>query len=362
MNKKPIAAFLCGILVAIILLVLPSIGSTSNDVEAARVRATTPTSTLGPGCFTPTPASTSTPRPTNTPIPPTNTPVPPTNTPAPTATNTPVAGSIVYAIIGDYGADSVGEANVAKLVKSWNPSLVLTIGDNNYPDWTTGDPLVNISKYYGSYITSQTFYPTMGNHDYERDVGYGEIGNPARYLSFFSYLAPLSPSVAPDKGTFYDLKNGPVHFFMVNSNWSEWGGVDYVDNDPQPVWLKNSLAAETSLWKLVLFHHSPFTSGTVDGPSTWMQWPFASWGANIVISGHEHNYERLLEGGLTYLVDGAGGNDLYSLPVTGGVAGSQVRYSASHGALKVTASNNNILFEFYNEAGQKIDSYSMTKP
>ena len=77
----------------------------------------------------------------------------------------------------------------------------------------------------------------------------------------------------------------------------------------QGTWLKNALAASTTPWQIVYFHHAAYTS-TSRGNSTYMQWPFAQWGADAVISGHDHDYERLSINGIPYFVDGLGGSSL----------------------------------------------------
>ncbi len=56
--------------------------------------------------------------------------------------------SIRFAVIGDYGSDSQAEADVANVVKSWNPSFVITVGDNNYPNGAASTIDANIGKYY----------------------------------------------------------------------------------------------------------------------------------------------------------------------------------------------------------------------
>ncbi len=90
-----------------------------------------------------------------------------------------------------------------------------------------------------------------------------------------------------------------------------------------------------------------------------MQWPFAQWGADAVFNGHEHNYERILLNGITYLVNGSGGARLYNFgtPITGSV----FRYSADYGAQKVVASDTSITFEFYSitNNGTLVDSYTV---
>jgi predicted phosphodiesterase len=85
-----------------------------------------------------------------------------------------------------------------------------------------------------------------------------------------------------------------------------------------------------------------------------MQWSFAEWGADVVISGHDHTYERISRDGITYFVNGLGGRSKY--PFFGVVEGSQVRYNEDYGAMLVEASENNIRFQFINRQSVLIDT------
>jgi hypothetical protein len=80
-----------------------------------------------------------------------------------------------------------------------------------------------------------------------------------------------------------------------------------------------------------------------------MQWPFAAWGADLVLSAHDHNYERLSVGGLTYLVAGTGGAALRAMNPL--VPGSIVAYNEAHGALLITANAASIRAEFHSVDG-----------
>ena len=82
-----------------------------------------------------------------------------------------------------------------------------------------------------------------------------------------------------------------------------------------------------------------------------MQWPFATWGADVVISGHAHTYERIVRDGIVYFVNGLGGASRYDFatPVTGSVA----RYSANWGAQKVTVSRHRADLRVLQRGGQR---------
>ena len=87
-----------------------------------------------------------------------------------------------------------------------------------------------------------------------------------------------------------------------------------------------------------------------------MQWPFAEWGADIVLSGHDHTYERISRDGILYLVNGLGGKSKYSF--FGAIDGSQVRYNDDYGAMLVEANQDTVLLKFINRQNEVIDTFS----
>jgi hypothetical protein len=88
-----------------------------------------------------------------------------------------------------------------------------------------------------------------------------------------------------------------------------------------------------------------------------MQWQYQDWGADAVLAGHDHTYERIVLNGFPYFVNGLGGKSLYDFgaPVTG----SQVRYNGDYGAMLVEASASHITFQFITRTGVVIDTYTL---
>jgi hypothetical protein len=148
-----------------------------------------------------------------------------------------------------------------------------------------------------------------------------------------------------------------VHFFAVDSDENEPDGVG--STSVQAAWLRQGLAASTSPWNIVYFHYPPYSSG-MHGSITWMRWPFAAWGADAVLSGHDHTYERLSVDGIPYFVDGVGGGERYNFIDV--LPESKFRYNADYGAMLVTASEKVLHFEFTSRAGEQIDQYEIRKP
>jgi hypothetical protein len=254
-------------------------------------------------------------------------------------------------VIGDYGLAGQVEADVAALVDSWNPDFVITLGDNNYPGGSAATIDENIGQYYHAYIASYSgiygegaqinrFFPSLGNHDW---IAHGA----QPYLDYFDL---------PGNERYYNYTWGPVELFAVDSDEHEPDG--FRRDSSQAAWLQGGLAASQAAWKIVYFHHPPYSSGR-HGPSVWMQWPFEMWGASAVLAGHDHTYERLLIGGIPYFVNGLGGGAIYDFPSL--AEGSLSRYNDDWGAMRVEASAEWILFQFITREGVLVDEYKLEK-
>jgi hypothetical protein len=256
-----------------------------------------------------------------------------------------------FAVIGDYGADSVEEADVARMVKAWRPQFIVTLGDNNYPSGAAATIDKNIGKYYQEFIApyrgsygpgaaSNRFFPTLGNHDWEAK-------NAKPYLDYF---------MLPGNERYYDVAIGPVHLFALDSDEQEPDGI--TADSKQGQWLQNRLSGSRSCWDLVFLHHPPYSSGPPGGTES-LQWPYRAWGADAVLAGHAHIYERLVVDRLLYLVNGLGGAEIHSIGTP--VAGSQVRYNSDFGAILVEATNGEITFRFVSRASKVIDISTLRK-
>jgi len=260
-----------------------------------------------------------------------------------------------FAVIGDFGEAGPVEEDVANQVKSWNPEFIITVGDNNYDngeaatiDANVGQSyhefIGNYSGSYGSGAVSNNFYPTLGNHDWITKSGTPPLPQP--YLDYFTL---------PGNERYYNFIRGPIEFFALDSDPNEPDGRTI--SSTQAIWLQTQLGASTAPWKLVYFHHAPYSSAR-HGPDTTMQWPFQDWGATAVLAGHDHTYERIVLNDFPYFVNGIGGKEnLYSFntPITGSV----VRYNDDNGAMLVEATEDCLSFQLITRAGAIIDTYTI---
>jgi hypothetical protein len=256
-----------------------------------------------------------------------------------------------FAVIGDYGFAGQPEADVAALVKSWKPDLIITAGDNNY-DWGADSTIDrNIGQYYHEFIspypgsygkgdTVNRFFPSLGNHDWRS-------GGASAYLKYFTL---------PGNERYYEFVRGPVHFYALDSDENEPDGV--TASSKQAMWLKAQLQASTSPWNVVYFHHAPYSSGA-HGSSEKLQWPFREWGASVVITGHDHTYERVIVNGFPYFVNGLGGRSIYELKKT--VPDSKIRFVKDYGAMDVVADGAKMTFRFVTRKDSLVDTYTLTR-
>lgn len=269
------------------------------------------------------------------------------------------ADEVRFAVIGDYGDDLLsslglgGEGKVAELVKSWDPDFVITTGDNNYPNGAANTIDANIGKHYAEFIGDyqgmhgpgsdvNRFWPSLGNHDWKTP-------NAQPYLDYFTL---------PGNERYYDKDLGLVHLFVVDSDPAEPDGVDATST--QGMWLQGALGASTSCLDVVYFHHPPYSSGSDHGSTMNMQWPFEEWGADVVMAGHDHLYERLAVGGLPYFVNGLGGSLRY--PFGPPLPESQMRFAEDYGAMLVTVTRSETRYDMFRVAGgEMVDTLTVAK-
>lgn len=275
-----------------------------------------------------------------------------------------------YAVLSDYGTANANEQSVEDLINTWDPApdFIVTNGDNYARTDVTNKYDTSVGKYYCRFLAGVTpgpncpasqqsqsgnkFFPTLGNHDYSDG---GTTSNlPTTYTNYFSL---------PGNERYYDFVRGPVHFFVVNSNNGTGQEPDGTTaSSTQGTWLQTRLAASTSRWNIVHLHHSPYSSGP-HASNSWMQWPFAAWGADAVISGHDHIYERIALNDIRYFVNGTGGQDQYSYSCAATrVNGSEICIDYKFGAQRVTATDTGLTFEYITTDGMLMDTFTIGTP
>jgi acid phosphatase type 7 len=256
------------------------------------------------------------------------------------------AGDIV-----DCGNLSGSEATAKLLDKI--PGTVLPIGDLAYPDGSDRNFHDCYDKTWGRHKARTR--PTPGNHEYRTRGAAG----------YFNYFGKTAGQLGQG---YYSFDLGGWHIISLNSQCSDAGGCQ--TGSPQEQWLRADLKQNSSKCILAYWHVPLFSSGSGHGndPSVKAFWQdlYAS-GADIVLNGHDHDYERFApqnpdgiadaKWGIREFVVGTGGKNQRGfrrpLPTT------EVRSDKTFGVLKLSLHANSYEWEFVPvEGGQFKDSGS----
>ena len=224
---------------------------------------------------------------------------------------------------------------------------VLTLGDNAYEDGTPEEFADCYDSSWGRYKNRTK--PSPGNHDYYSEEAEG----------YFGYFGEAARD--PDEG-YYSYDQGAWHVLALNSNCEEIGGCDA--DSPQVRWLKADLAKNGRFCTLAYFHHPLFTSGRYrpgirEVKPLW-EALYAS-GADVVLNGHDHNYQRFApqdpsgkadpERGIREFVVGTGGKSHY--PILYPMANSEVHNDDTFGVLKLVLRPKGYDWEFVPVGGMR---------
>jgi hypothetical protein len=245
---------------------------------------------------------------------------------------------------GDIGTcPSNNDEATAKLLDTIGGTVV-ALGDNAYPNGSSTDFLNCYQPTWGRHKART--YPVAGNHEY---ITPGAAG-------YFGYFGARAGD--PTKG-YYSFNLGAWHVIALNSNCGDVGGCDA--GSPQEQWLRADLAAHPARCTVAMWHHPRFSSGK-HGNDDRMQ---AFWqalyeaGADVVLNGHIHSYERFVlqdavgnadPRGIREFVAGTGGREMYPFEVPPGV-NSVVRDASTRGVIKLTLHPTSYDWEFIPVAG-----------
>jgi len=241
--------------------------------------------------------------------------------------------------IGDFGVGGATERSMGAAVRTWEEShpadVLLTLGDNDY----TESPAAFHDNWVASFgwleSAGVAVAGTLGNHDVRVEGGryeFDELGMPrARYRR----------SV------------GNVDFFLLNSNAAS--------SAKQRDWLRTKLVGSPARWQIVAFHHPAYTCGGYRGHaavlSRWVPL-FERYGVDLVLSGHDHNYQRFKEHrGVRYVVHGGGGAPRYSIRACPTFYPARRVARSVHGFLYLVASSDAIRGYAVSPTGAVIDTF-----
>jgi hypothetical protein len=275
---------------------------------------------------------------------------PPVNTNhfTPATGNPPTPGTpFTVVVVGDGASGETNSTNVTNLIAAHNPNLLIYVGDV----YEKGSP----TEFYNWYGTSASYFgrfrsitnPTVGNHEYS-------IGNAPGYFDYWNNVP-----------NYYSYNAGGWHFISLNSNSAF---VPVQPTSAQYRWLEADLAANVGRCTIAYYHHPLFNLGP-EGSKTSMldMWNLmAQHGVDIVLNGHDHDYQRWIPlngsgvpdpGGITEFVVGASGHGTQSFIKTD----SRVAYSndvnpTAFGALFLQLNTSGANFSYRSTNGTVLDS------
>jgi acid phosphatase type 7 len=230
-------------------------------------------------------------------------------------------GAAVFIGAGDIGVCGTnGDEATAHIVDSVlaaasnnSPSAVFTLGDNAYPSGSGGvdnDFPRCFAPSWGSASIMKVIHPAPGNHDYDSGSG-------APYFTFFGERA------GPAGKGYYSYDVGGWHLISLNSELFSGPGADPAAVTAQENWLRKDLADHRALCTLAYFHRPLFTSG-VGSPTQQVHgfWQILyDGGADVILNGHHHHYERFLPQTPSGVVDTARGIE----EIIAGTGGGELR-------------------------------------
>ena len=178
-----------------------------------------------------------------------------------------------------------GDAATAAVINQNPNATVVTLGDHAYSSGTTTEFNNCYDPTWGQFKSRTR--PAVGDHEYETP-------NAAGYYSYFAnQLAPYGPAATDPTRGYYSYDIGAWHVSVLNTTCytSSIG----CDRNLMEQWFVDDLNAHPTSCTLAIWHQPRYSSGNVHGNNAQMQalWQTAyEHGVDLVLSGHEHDYER----------------------------------------------------------------------
>lgn len=265
-------------------------------------------------------------------------------------------GAPVVLAAGDIAdCGSTGDEATAALLDDLG-GTVLTLGDHAY-DWGTPSDFAECYAPSWGRHGART-RPVIGGHEY------GEEGGDAStyYRYFRRQLAPFGPTASDQSRGWYSYDLGAWHVVALNTSWRDVGLP--TPQSAQVRWLRADLAAHPARCTLALWHDPVFSSGLNGGSFSYKPlWDVLyERGADVVLNGHDHDYERFApqdpagrydpRRGIRQFVVGTGGASHYAFSKGKGIlANSEARNDKTFGVLRLTLSPAAYEWEFRPVAG-----------
>ncbi len=260
-------------------------------------------------------------------------------------------GSVRFAVIGDSGRGDQAQHEIARQMIAWREKFpfdfVVMLGDNIYPPHGADDYVTKFEEPYRALLDAGvTFYAAIGNHDPDAELAYGKFNMDGhRYYTFRRNERRLA-----------GLAGAGVRFFVLDSR--------ALDPD-QLTWLRDEFRKSQTDWKICYFHHPLYTSGRYTNSARVLRMalePILIEGdVDVVLSGHEHFYERLLpQHGISYFISGGAGS-LRKADIRR-PSGLMARgFDTDFHFMMMEVSGDTLYFQAISRTGETIDAGSITR-
>jgi 3',5'-cyclic AMP phosphodiesterase CpdA len=251
------------------------------------------------------------------------------------------------------------QAATAALVRQLAPTAVAPLGDLQYESGELAEFAGSFEQSWGAF--KGQMYPAPGNHEYYTNGATG-------YFDYFNGVGAATGAAGPRGKGYYAYVLGGWHVIVLNSNCDR---ISCAAGSEQEQWLRAELARYQAPCTLAYWHHPLFTSGpNRNDPNDLATAPlwdalYAA-GADAVLNGHDHHYERFApqdpagnrdeDDGIREFVVGTGGRSLYDFQRRS--PHSQFRDKANFGALQVTLRPGGYEWRFFTTGGAVLDSGS----
>ena len=241
-----------------------------------------------------------------------------------------------FAVIGDNGTGDTPQYEVAAEMEAYRKAVgfdfVVMMGDNIYGGHKPRDFDRKFEEPYKPMLDAGVkFYACLGNHDDSNEVLYKPFNmNGQRYYSF---------------------KKGEIQFFVLDSNYMDSTQLD---------WIQQQLSESNAKWKIAYFHHPLYSDGRFHGPDVDLRkllMPiFEKYGMNVVLSGHDHVYERFKpEDGIYFFLVGNSGELRYH-NLRQGSDIMAAGFDTDRTFMLVEISGDKLYFQTISRTGQTVDS------
>ena len=273
-----------------------------------------------------------------------------------------------FLAFGDSGSGSEEQLELAAQMEKFRPDFAVHTGDI-LSDGLDEDADDQYFLPYAGLLSKVPFFLALGNHDYGRESR-TPAGKGFLKTNFTPFHSVPYTGLPPH---YYFFDQAHARFFVLDTN--AFGGAkfapDLAPGSRQYKWLEHFLSkASDKTWKFVVLHHPLYSTGA--HPPTEelvkaLEPLFLKYKVDLVLQGHDHDYERTLPikdglpdetAGITYITLGGGGNQLY-------IQRRNEDWSAKflpvyHFAI-LDVKEKNLKMSVYNKAGEEVDTLELQK-